>query len=60
MNTHPDPDPHFGTDEQMLAWCEQEGITPRKDASGAWDWFAAWEEWQDRTSPEQKRDDAHE
>jgi hypothetical protein len=31
------PDPHFGTDEEMLACCERGGITPMKDEDGAWD-----------------------
>jgi hypothetical protein len=46
----PEPDPHFGTDEQMLAWCEREGITPQKDAAGQWDWHATWTEWKSRKS----------
>ncbi len=36
------PDPHFGTDEEMLAWCEREMITPVKDSEGNWDWMQAW------------------
>ena len=40
----PSADPHFGSDEDMLAWCKAEGITPVKDAEGAWDWQAAWAE----------------
>ena len=35
-------DPHFGTDEQMLAWCAREKITPVKDQQGNWDWREAW------------------
>ena len=45
-------DPHFGTDEQMLAWCESEKITPKKDSRGAWDWLAAWEEYMARPASE--------
>lgn len=31
----PNADPHFGTDEEMLAWCEEEGIrgAPAKDGN---------------------------
>ena len=36
------PDPHFGTDEVMLSWCERESLTPVKDADGNWDWIAVW------------------
>lgn len=46
------PDPHFGTDEQMLAWCERENINPVKDEDGQWDWHAAWEEYLNRPDPE--------
>ena len=45
-------DPHFGTDEQMLAWCDREKIQPVKDEDGHWDWHAAWEEYLNR--PEQE------
>jgi hypothetical protein len=47
MNPHDEeiemPDPHFGTDEQMLAWCEDEKLEPVKDEDGQWDWHAVWE-----------------
>lgn len=33
--------PHRATDEEMLLWCEEEGITPARDAQGGWDWAAA-------------------
>ena len=53
MNPEPSPppppgtaDPHFGSDEQMLAWCAREGIVPVKDKDGAWDWQAAWQQYQ--------------
>ncbi len=36
------PDPHFGTDEEMLAWCERKKIEPIKDAQGNWDWMLTW------------------
>jgi hypothetical protein len=49
------PDPHFGSDEEMLAWCRSEGITPVKDEDGEWDWFAAWDEYMSR--PEKKEED---
>ena len=39
------PDPHFGTDEQMLAWCKEEGLTPVKDEEGQWDWHTVYAEW---------------
>lgn len=39
------PDPHFGTEEQMLAWCEREGLTPVKGKRGEWDWPAVWDEY---------------
>ena len=45
-------DPHFGSDEQMLAWATREGITPRKDSRGNWDWPTAWEEYLTRPEPE--------
>ena len=49
------PDPHFGTDEQMLAWCQSVGITPVKDEDGVWDWLAAWSEYMAREeTPEDK------
>lgn len=35
-------DPHFGTDEEMLAWCVREKITQVKDRQGNWDWMEAW------------------
>ena len=41
-------DVHYGTDEEMLAWCEKEGITPVKDRDGNWDWDAAWGEYLNR------------
>lgn len=48
----PDADPHFGTDEEMLQWCQQVGITPIKDEDGNYDWHAAWEEYQQRPEEE--------
>lgn len=54
MKTPPEPDPHFGTDEQMLAWCKAENITPQKTESGNWDWQAAWDEWNSRTDDDDK------
>ncbi len=39
------PDPHFGTDEEMLAWCEREGLTPIKDQHGRYDWQAVWDDY---------------
>ena len=36
-------DSHFGTDEEMLAWCEKEGLTPVKDKRGRWDWLTVWD-----------------
>lgn len=45
---HIDADPHFGTTEQMLKWCESFGITPTKDEDGFYDWHAAWEEYLQR------------
>lgn len=36
-------DPHFGNDEEMLAWCAREGVTPLRDKRGEWDWQAAWD-----------------
>lgn len=49
----PLPAPHFGTDEEMLAWCKSEGIVPRKDGDGNWDWHAAWDEFMKRTDSEE-------
>lgn len=37
-------DVHYGTDEEMLAWCERENLTPVKDADGNWDWDKPWAE----------------
>jgi hypothetical protein len=48
----PIPDVHFGTDEQMLAWCAREGIVPVKDRRGHWDWDRAWEEYEARQEKE--------
>lgn len=42
------PDPHFGTDEQMLAWCEKEGLEPVKDEDGYWDWLTVYEQYMAR------------
>lgn len=39
----PPPDPHFGTDEEMLAWAQEENIAPVRDQEGNYDWHAAWE-----------------
>lgn len=47
----PSADPHFGSDEAMLAWCAEVGITPVKDAEGEWDWHAAWAEFRARDKP---------
>lgn len=47
------PDPHFGTDDEMLAWCEREGIVPTKDDNGNWDWDAAWATWLEREGNDQ-------
>jgi hypothetical protein len=41
----PLPDLHFGTDEQMLAWCEEEGLEPIKDKDGFWDWHTVYEQY---------------
>ena len=30
--------PKFESDLQMLAWCEEQGVTPFKDEAGKWDW----------------------
>lgn len=43
-----DSSPHFGTDEEMLKWCRQENLTPRKDSEGEWDWLAVYKEWMER------------
>lgn len=49
MNDDPPmTDVWFGSDEQMLAWCEREGITPTKDKDGHWDWHSAWAEYLSR------------
>lgn len=45
-------DPHFGTDEQMLAWCERENLTPVKDSRGDWDWQSVWESYLARPTAE--------
>ena len=42
-NLPPIPDPHFGSDEEMLAWCERENLTPVKNERDEWDWIAVWE-----------------
>lgn len=45
-NTHKPPsipDPHFGTDDQMLAWCQEQGLEPIKDTEGNWDWHAVYQ-----------------
>jgi len=47
-----EPDPHFGTDEEMLAWCEDEGLQPIRDADGRWDWHAVWEVYANRLEEE--------
>ena len=54
MKTPREPDPHFGTDEKMLAWCKSENITPRKDSKGEWDWHAAWAEYSKRLDGDDK------
>lgn len=41
----PVPDPHFGSDEDMLEWCKTEGLIPRKDSHGNWDWMTVWQEY---------------
>ena len=38
-------DPHFGSDEVMLAWCKDCCITPQKYKDGTYDWNAAWDEY---------------
>ena len=45
---HSIPDPHFGTDEQMLAWAARAGLTIVKDAEGQHDWEAVYTEWSTR------------
>jgi hypothetical protein len=50
------PDIHYGTEEEMLAWCEKEGITPRRDKNGFWNWDAAYLEYLSR--PENEDGDA--
>jgi hypothetical protein len=47
------PDPHFGTDKEMLEWCVREGLTPVKDEDGDWDWHAVWEVYQARLDAEE-------
>ena len=41
----PDSSPHFGTDEEMLDWCRDEGIEPVRDEDGNWDWSEAWSQY---------------
>lgn len=47
----PMPDIHFGTDDQMLAWCESEGFVPRKENDGSWNWQFAWDQYMRRQEP---------
>ena len=54
-NNLPMPDPHFGTDEEMLDWCKDENLIPIKDEEGEWDWNSVWEEYMNR--PENKEED---
>ena len=56
MKNTPDHDMHFGPDEDMLAWCKAENITPTKDADGHWDWHAAWAVYTARPDPSDKSD----
>ena len=30
--------PHYGSDDQMIAWAEAEGLTIQRDDDGAYDW----------------------
>lgn len=53
-NNMPLPDPHFGSEEVMLAWCEAEGLTPVKDEDGEWDWHAVWEIYEARLDAEEE------
>ncbi len=36
---------HFGSDADMLEWCQSEGIVPHRDEDGFWDWQRAWDEY---------------
>ena len=42
-------DPYFGSDEQMLVWCERERLTVVKDSRGDYDWQAVWDAYVART-----------
>lgn len=46
----------YGTEEQMLAWCEREGLTPAKDKDGRWDWDVPWAEYCKRLGEEPERE----
>ena len=41
----PPTDMHFGSDADMLEWCQSEGIVPHRDEDGFWDWQRAWDEY---------------
>ena len=41
----PEPDPHFGTDEQMLAWAKKENLDIVRTEDGHYDWAAVYEQW---------------
>ena len=38
--------PHRATEEEMLLWCEEEGITPVRDELVGWDWAAALKDYE--------------
>ena len=54
IENQPLPDPHFGTDEEMLAWCWRENLTPVKDPRGDWDWQRVWDYYQWRCGKVEK------
>jgi hypothetical protein len=47
------PNPHFGSNEEMLVWCEREGLTVVKDSRGDYDWQAVWDAYLARTDVEE-------
>ena len=42
------PDPHFGSDEEMTAWAEREGLEIVIDEEGNPDWHAVWKAYLER------------
>ena len=51
----PRPSPHYGKDEQMLAWAKEDNLPILKNSEGNYIWRITYEIWRRRLRGERKR-----